>query len=88
MSHVTTCPECGKCYEETSEEWANSPSRRCGQCTLAAAKQSGTYVACGPRETCPDGSAHDYSDGAEIENGWTAVCAKCGHRAIDDAWWY
>jgi hypothetical protein len=47
---------------------------------------------CGPKLTCPDGSEHDYSKWVDYEdaNGCgvgTAVCAKCGHRAIDDAYW-
>lgn len=29
---ITTCPKCGKCYEEQSEEEANSPSRECMDC--------------------------------------------------------
>lgn len=29
---TTTCPKCGRCYEETSEEEANAPSRRCSTC--------------------------------------------------------
>lgn len=33
--HITSCPECGKAYEEQSEESANSPSRRCPQCLYA-----------------------------------------------------
>lgn len=42
---------------------------------------------CGPKVTCPDGSKHDYSKWEEFDNGGTAVCRKCGHRAIDDAYW-
>lgn len=32
MACTTTCPGCGRCYEETSEEEANSPSRLCLAC--------------------------------------------------------
>lgn len=32
MAHITNCPKCGRCYEETSEEEANAPSRRCSTC--------------------------------------------------------
>ena len=42
---------------------------------------------CGPNPRCPDGSKHDYSGWEEMENGGTAVCVKCGHRAFDDAMW-
>lgn len=34
MANLTTCPKCGKCYEEKSEEEANSPNRCCAQCAL------------------------------------------------------
>jgi hypothetical protein len=44
--------------------------------------------ACGPKLTCPDGSEHDYSKWLELPEGvGTAVCAICGHRAVDDAYW-
>jgi len=46
---------------------------------------------CGPKERCPDGSEHDYSEWREVEfMGGVAesvVCSKCGHAAIDDAMW-
>ena len=32
MSNITTCTECGKCYEEVSEESANQPKRECPEC--------------------------------------------------------
>ena len=32
MSHITTCPRCGACYEESSEEHANDPRRLCPDC--------------------------------------------------------
>lgn len=44
-------------------------------------------ILCGPRRQCTDGEKHDYSKWEQQGNGGTAVCAKCGHRAIDDAYW-
>lgn len=46
-----------------------------------------TLFLCGPRKC-----EHDYQGGEDvIENGenrgWTAVCTKCGARAIDEAVW-
>jgi hypothetical protein len=35
MPHITTCPACGACYEECSEEWANDPLRLCPACHSA-----------------------------------------------------
>lgn len=32
MANVTTCTECGKLYEEQSEEGANDPNRMCLGC--------------------------------------------------------
>jgi hypothetical protein len=32
MPHITTCSVCGCCYEETSEELANTPVRECVAC--------------------------------------------------------
>lgn len=32
MPHITICPVCGRCYEEGSEEEANSPDRECISC--------------------------------------------------------
>lgn len=32
MPHITTCPRCGTCYEEASEDLANSPYRSCKPC--------------------------------------------------------
>jgi hypothetical protein len=29
---ITTCPKCGRCYEEKSKEEAYSPTRRCLPC--------------------------------------------------------
>lgn len=47
-----------------------------------------TVHQCGPKLTCPDGSEHDYSAWINLPNGaGTAVCTKCSHRAIDDAYW-
>ncbi len=46
-----------------------------------------TIFLCGPKKC-----EHDYQGGEDvIENGenrgWTAVCVKCGARAIDEAAW-
>jgi len=47
-----------------------------------------TVHRCGPKLTCPDGSEHDYSEWVNLPDGaGTSVCVKCGHRAIDDAYW-
>lgn len=32
MSHITTCTECGRLYEEFSEESSNAPERICATC--------------------------------------------------------
>lgn len=32
MPHITTCPQCGKCYEAREEEDANNPQRLCVDC--------------------------------------------------------
>lgn len=32
MPHITTCPQCSKCYEECSEEFSNYPGRLCNAC--------------------------------------------------------
>ena len=50
--------------------------------------EQATYFECGPCDKCPDGSEHDYSGYESFAGGETAVCAKCGHRAIDDALWF
>lgn len=51
-----------------------------------------TVMLCGPQPTCPDGTPHDFSEWREYEDAdgclvGTAVCAKCGRHAIDDAMW-
>ena len=33
---ATNCLKCGKCYEEQSEEQANSPARECMDCWMKA----------------------------------------------------
>ncbi len=56
MSHITNCLKCGKCYEETSGEEANSPRRRCLACWDAERKRLGTPDIICPqrfREQCP-----------------------------------
>ena len=52
----------------------------------------GAINLCGPQRTCPDGTPHDMSKWVEFEDMYgcacgTAVCGKCGHFAIDDAYW-
>ncbi len=32
MPNITICPQCGRCYEETSWEQADNPDRRCREC--------------------------------------------------------
>lgn len=39
MTHITTCPLCGDCYQESSEERANAPDRCCAKCWTAQARQ-------------------------------------------------
>ncbi|HJR10038.1 MAG TPA: hypothetical protein VJ823_01340 [Rhodanobacteraceae bacterium] len=47
-----------------------------------------TVHRCGPKLTCPDGSEHNYSDSESRADGsWTVKRSKCGHCAIDDAYW-
>ena len=41
----------------------------------------------GPQLTCPNGTPHDYSIWKWESSSGTAVCSKCGHRAIDDPHW-
>lgn len=38
MACTTTCPTCGRCYEERSEDEANSLSRQCQRCHEEAAR--------------------------------------------------
>jgi len=35
MANLTTCSQCGRCYEAGSEEQANEPDRRCRTCVFA-----------------------------------------------------
>ncbi|MDJ0827614.1 MAG: hypothetical protein QNJ16_19155 [Rhodobacter sp.] len=42
---------------------------------------------CGPKNKCPDGERHIYDKWENTEDGGTAVCSRCGHRAIDNAFW-
>lgn len=39
MSHITTCTDCGRAYEERSEEAANAPDRLCASCWQQAARK-------------------------------------------------
>ena len=60
----------------------------CPDKTLPDEKPTLTLRTCGPVHTCPDSSEHNYSGWINLPNGsGTAVCIKCGHRAIDDAYW-
>lgn len=34
MANITTCSECGRAYEESSEEAANAPYRQCWHCQM------------------------------------------------------
>ena len=55
MAAVTTCPQCGACYEETSEEAANSRSRLCGKCLLRGYRSDdfgNVYLAPPPCDRC------------------------------------
>lgn len=36
MSHITTCPHCGRAYMASSEETANDPGRECYECWEAS----------------------------------------------------
>ncbi len=52
-----------------------------------------TFIECGSKDKCPDGQEHDYSEFECRKNeyggvGGTVVCFKCGHAAIEDAYWY
>lgn len=46
-----------------------------------------TLMFCGPKLLCVDDAAHDYSIRVPVDNGETMACARCGHHAIDDAYW-
>lgn len=51
MSHITNCPRCGACYEESSEESANDPLRLCRTCRADVAGPAMCYGGCGCRCT-------------------------------------
>jgi hypothetical protein len=55
-------------------------------------REPSTVFVCGPKPTCPDGTEHQMDGWENFEGpngsvGGTAVCSKCGHRAIDEANW-
>lgn len=52
MSNTTTCTRCGKLYEESSSEEANSPKRECVDCwkSLHNARNSAARAAFAGRE--------------------------------------
>ena len=77
MSCVTICTKCGALYEESSEERANEPGRLCRTCAPGV-----TLFMCGPSHC-----EHDYSAGEDFMDGGSAVCVKCGARAIDETGW-
>lgn len=86
MANITTCLRCTGLYEESSEERANAPDRRCPACYASGSGRI-TLMVCGPSKC-----EHDYNrfedvvkDGRVV--GGTAVCSKCGVAAIDDAMW-
>lgn len=54
MPHITTCPHCGKCYEEISEEMANWTHRSCGSCRVFRYLVSGTVTDPGFRNALED----------------------------------
>jgi hypothetical protein len=73
------CPVC------IEEDEATTPS----QAGVSTPPDGSTFFACGPQKTCPDGTEHDWSGTWISEDGrqGSAVCSKCGHMAIDDAFW-
>lgn len=46
MACLTNCPKCGTCYEESSEEQANSPARVCMNCWMAARTEENLRPVC------------------------------------------
>ena len=83
MPHITNCMRCTGLYEASSEETANEPGRLCPTCSASGAgRQTLTLFQCGPSRC-----KHDYSLYQIIDGGETAVCVKCGARAIDEAVW-
>lgn len=42
--HITSCPKCGKAYEEQSEESANNPDRLCPDCSRPVCDDCHTEV--------------------------------------------
>ena len=54
MPNITTCPKCGRCYEEVSEEMANSYERLCRPCFITAqAKHIGAGLLALPDDWYP-----------------------------------
>jgi len=51
MSHITTCPGCGRAYEESSGEASNSPDRMCSACWTARAREYQQRVPAQPKHT-------------------------------------
>ena len=64
----------------SDDPYYEHPCRLCN--ADGSREQTPTLFLCGPSKC-----EHDYSDGVEIEGGWTAVCVKCGAKAIEEAAW-
>ncbi len=91
MSYITTCGNCGRCYEEVSEEQANTPWRLCGACWRAGWRvyQGGGYIhqhkPCG---TCGGTGRkithHQNPDPAKQTEPWISTwepCPDCSRTA-------
>lgn len=61
MPHIIGCPGCGKLYEESSEEQANSQSRKCGECWDAERKRLGP-----PDIICTRGPSRERCEGCGV----------------------
>jgi hypothetical protein len=44
MPNITTCTDCDRLYEESSEEESNNPARLCKHCYLAKSLRKGDEV--------------------------------------------
>ena len=74
---------CPKCLGSGKIRVAYYGDEECPVCNGAGRiNREITMFLCGPSK-CD----HDYSKWEEFEHGGTAVCVKCGARAIDEAAW-